>query len=105
MVEVEDALADEQRLDHAEVFEGHCRIAEGLADADHARIGLDLDQPTLAAKAAAARHAVGLLRGEGIFQADEGEASDGVHGLSFSSVFTSPVIRGRPGGGKTPTPT
>ena len=54
MVEVEHALADEQRLDHAEIFAAHQRIAERLADAAHAGVGLDLDQPALAAKAAAA---------------------------------------------------
>ena len=71
MVEVEHALAHEHRLDHAEIFARHQRIAERLADAQHAGVGLDLDQPALAAKAAAARHAVGLLRRKGVFESDE----------------------------------
>ena len=87
MVEVEHALADEQRLDHAEVFARHQRIAERLADAVHAGVGLDLDQPALPAKAAAARHAVGLLRREGIFEADEGETLDGGHGAILSTAL------------------
>ena len=71
MVEVEHALAHEQGLDHAEIFSRHQRIAERLADAAHAGVGLDLDQPALAAKAAAARHAVGLLRRKGVFESDK----------------------------------
>jgi hypothetical protein len=79
MVEVEHALADEQRLDHAEVFARDQGIAEGLADAFDALIGFDLDQPTLPAMAAAARHAVGLRGRKGIFEADEAQATDGGH--------------------------
>jgi hypothetical protein len=63
--------SNEQRLDHAEIFAGHHWIAECLADAAHAGVGLDLDQPALAAKTAAARHAVGLLRRKGVFESDE----------------------------------
>src|SRR6185312_6053827 len=82
MVEVEHALAQEERLDHAEVFAGDEGIAEGLADARHAAVGLDLDQAAVPLEAAAARHAVGLLRGEGIFKSDERKAPDGRHGSS-----------------------
>src|SRR5260221_14762668 len=80
VVEIEHARAHEQRLDHAKILAGHQRIAERLADAFYAGIGFDLDQAALTAKAAAARHAVGLLRREGIFEADESETPDRRHG-------------------------
>ena len=67
MVEVEEAAAEEHRLEHAEILPRHQRIAEGFSNPLHALVGLDLDQPALAAEPAAARHAVGLLRREGIF--------------------------------------
>ncbi len=80
MIEVEHALAREHRLDHAEVLVSDERIAERLADALHALVGLDLDQAAVAAIAAAARHAVGLFRRKHVFEADERQTPDAGHG-------------------------
>ena len=92
MVEVEDAAADEHRLEHTEILAADMGIAEGLADARHAGIRLDLDQPALPAMAATPRHAVRLLRREGVFETDESEAFDGRHDVSPPIVIHKRVF-------------
>jgi hypothetical protein len=81
-IEVEHAFADEERLDHTEVFARDKRIAEGLADPLHALVGFDLDQATLTLEAAAARHAIGFPWRKGIFETGERKTPDGRHGSS-----------------------
>ena len=88
------------------IMRKYSRVTDGLPKASPMPvtpgIGLDLDQPALPAEAAAARHAVGLFRGEGIFQADEGEASDDGHGELSFHVFHLPRHTGEAGRGKAP---